>query len=211
LIFSRLIVTETLQGSPEERMAIDEHEAVVRLQRGDISGLETLVRAYHARAVRCALLVVHDHALALDVTQAAFVRAYERIGQLDVQRSFGPWFLKSVLRDAVKAATRRGRSVSLDATRQDETSSTDVVDGEAGPEQLWEQRETAEAVLAALAQLTPAERAAVVQRYYLGLSEAEMATASGSPRGTVKWRLHAAREKLRGLLQPLDPDREMLR
>jgi RNA polymerase sigma-70 factor (ECF subfamily) len=192
-------------------MPIDEYEAVLRLQRGDISGLETLVRAYHARAVRCAVLVVHDPALALDVTQAAFVRAYERIDQLDARRSFGPWFLKSVLRDAVKAATRRERTVPLGSTRGDEYVATDFADADAGPEQIWEQRETAETVLKALAQLPPAERAAVVQRYYLGLSEAEMATASGSPRGTVKWRLHVAREKLRGLLQPLDPDKEMLR
>src|SRR5437773_5900858 len=53
-------------------MPTGEHEAIVRLQRGDISGLEMLVHAYQARAVRCAFLVVQDHALALDVAQAAF-------------------------------------------------------------------------------------------------------------------------------------------
>jgi RNA polymerase sigma-70 factor, ECF subfamily len=191
-------------------MPIEEQEAVLRLKGGDIGGLEPLVRAYHAHAVRCALLVVQDQALALDVTQAAFVKAYEHIDQFDAQRSFGPWFLKSVLRDAMKAATRRERTSPLEAPADDELSQLDVPDIQPGPDTLWEQREMAQTVLAALAKLPPAERAAIVQRYYLELSEAEMAKASGSPKGTVKWRLHTARQKLRALLNPLDPHSEML-
>src|SRR5438105_11949380 len=123
-------------------MPIDEQAAVLRLRRGDIGGLETLVHAYHARAVRCALLVVHDQALALDVAQAAFVKAYERIHQFDVSRPFGPWFLKSVLRDAIKAADQRERTASLESHENGTTVTPDVPDGQAGPEALWEQRET---------------------------------------------------------------------
>ncbi len=191
-------------------MPIDEHEAVLRLQRGDINGLETLVRAYQTRAVRCAFLVIQDHAMALDVAQAAFVKAYERIGGFDAGRPFGPWFLKSVLRDAIKAATTRARTTPLEPLLDGESGRVDLPDTDLGPEQLWEQRELAQAVLIALSDLPVAERAAIVQRYYLGLSEAEMAQASGSPRGTIKRRLHTARGKLRTLLQPLDPNSEMV-
>jgi RNA polymerase sigma-70 factor (ECF subfamily) len=190
-------------------MPIDEHDAILRLQRGDIGGLEVLVRTYQDRAVRCAFLIIQDHALALDVAQAAFVRAYERIDQFDARRPFGPWFLKSVLRDAIKAATARARISPLPSLLEEAGGPGEVPDAQPGPEQLWEQREIAATVLAALAELPPAERAAIVQRYYLGLSEAEMAAASGSPRGTVKSRLHAARRKLRPLLQPLDPHSEI--
>jgi RNA polymerase sigma-70 factor (ECF subfamily) len=191
-------------------MPIEEHEAVLRLQRGDIGGLEVLVHAYQARAIRCAFLVVQDHALALDVAQAAFVKAYEHIDGFDARRSFGPWFLKSVLHDAIKAATRRERTTPLDTIPHVEDGHLDVPDPQLGPEQLWEQREIAQTVFTALAKLPPHERAAIVQRYYLGLSEAEMAEASGSPKGTVKRRLHTARGKLRHLLQPLDPHSEMV-
>jgi len=186
-----------------------EAEAVLRLRRGDIGGLETLVRSYHARAVRCAFLVVHDQALALDVTQAAFVKAYERIDQFDVARAFGPWFLKSVLRDAIKAANQRQRTARLEAGPEG-SGAVDAADPAPGPEELWEQHEVAETVLAALAELPPAERAAIVQRYYLDLSETEMAEVSHAPRGTVKWRLHAARGKLRPRLRTLDPGSEVL-
>ena len=190
---------------------MDEQEAVARLQRGDIGGLEPLVRAYHARAVRCAYLVVQDQAAALDLTQAAFVHACERIARFDASRPFGPWFFKMVLRDALKAATRQERFAPLDILSDNgDAGAGGLTDPQPGPEELWEQRELAQSVVAALAELTPVERAAIVQRYYLGLSEAEMAAAAGSPRGTIKWRLHAARERLRALLQPLNRDSEVL-
>ena len=78
-----------------------------------------------------------------------------------------------------------------------------MADGRPDPETLWERAETAAEVWAALQQLTPRQRAAVVARYYLGLSEAEMAEALECPPSTVKWRLHAARNRLRLLLRPL--------
>jgi RNA polymerase sigma-70 factor (ECF subfamily) len=68
---------------------------------------------------------------------------------------------------------------------------------------MWEQAETAEEVWAALGWLTPEHRAAIVLRYYLGLSQAEMTRALGCAPSTVKWRLHAARARVRLLLTPL--------
>lgn len=56
---------------------MDEREAIQRLKGGDISGLEALVHAHQVRAVRAAYLVTRDLAVAQDVVQAAFVRAYE--------------------------------------------------------------------------------------------------------------------------------------
>ena len=93
---------------------MDDTEAIARLRRGDIGGLEWLVRRYQVQALRTAYLIVRDHALAEDLVQTAFVRAYERIGQFDPARPFAPWFLRSVANDALKAAQRRERSVPLD-------------------------------------------------------------------------------------------------
>ncbi len=186
---------------------MEEQEAIARLKRGDVGGLEALVRQYQARAVRTAYLVTRDRALAEDIVQAAFLRAYERIGQFDAGRPFGPWFLRSVVNDAVKTATRRKRQVSLEAGYAgEETSLANLLaDPNPGPADLVEAAETRQAVWAALGKLPPAQRAAIVQRYYLGLSEAEMAGELACPPGTVKWRLHAARKRLRTLLRPLWP------
>jgi RNA polymerase sigma-70 factor (ECF subfamily) len=184
---------------------MEEQEAIARLKRGDIGGLEALVRKYQVQALRTAYLITRDRALAEDIVQAAFLRAYERIGQFDAGRSFGPWFLRSVVNDAVKAAARRERQISLEASRGGEGASLAdlLADPSPGPDDLMEAAELRQAVWAALGKLPPAQRAAIVLRYYLGLSEAEMADELACPPGTVKWRLHAARKRLRTLLRPL--------
>jgi RNA polymerase sigma-70 factor (ECF subfamily) len=179
-----------MTGPPEEQQA-EEQQAIDRLRRGDILGLETLVRLHQTRAVRTAYLVTRERALAEDIVQAAFLRAFERIHQLDPRRDFRPWFLTSVLHDAIKAARRSSRSVPLEP---------DVVEHaavEPGPEALWENCETADEVWAALGRLSPEQRAAVVARYFLEMSEIEMSRALACPPSTVKWRLHAARARLR--------------
>jgi RNA polymerase sigma-70 factor, ECF subfamily len=179
---------------------MNEQQAVARLRRGDISGLEVLVRTYQVRAVRAATLITHDRALAEDIVQAAFIRAYERIEQFDPARPFGPWFLRCVVNDAVKIITRRKLHTSLDDPAPGEEDT--LADSAPGPDALLEQAETEQAVWAALGQLPAEQRAAVVLRYYLDLSEAEIADDQACPPGTVKWRLHAARDRLRRLLGP---------
>ena len=77
-----------------------------------------------------------------------------------------------------------------------------LVDPGTSPQGLAEEAEERRRVWAALEKLPPAQRATVVQRYYLGLNEAEMAGMGGSPVGTIKWRLHAARMSLSKLLRP---------
>jgi RNA polymerase sigma-70 factor (ECF subfamily) len=182
---------------------MEEADAIQRLKRGDIGGLEILVKRYQVLASRTAFLVVRDQALTQDLVQAAFVRAYERIGGFDGTRPFGPWFLRLVLNDAVKAAMRRSREVHLADQTEDLVPSK-----EDGPERAAEHAETADEVWAALGRLTPTHRAAVVQRYYLGLTEAEIAAELGCPQTTIKARLHAARERLRSLLRPAPHDLE---
>lgn len=177
---------------------MEESEAIARLKAGDIGGLEPLVRAYQGRAIRAAFLICHDRAQAEDIVQAAFVRAYERIGQFDAGRAFGPWFLRSVVNDALKAAARQGRTVPLDA--DEDGGSAEPPDPALTPEEQLDAAETSAAIGAALARLPPEQRAAIVLRYYLGLSESEMTAWLRTPPGTVKWRLHTARRRLRTLL-----------
>jgi RNA polymerase sigma-70 factor (ECF subfamily) len=178
---------------------MDEADAIRRLRAGDIAGLEVLVHRYQVRAVRAAYLVVRERALAQDLVQSAFLRAFERIDGFDVTRPFGPWFLRLVLNDALKAVARRGREVHLGDAADRLAQSADPAPE---PDRAWEHAETADQIWVALGLLTPVQRAAVVQRYYLDLTEAEMASVLGCPQSTVKSRLHAARERLRSLLHP---------
>ena len=179
---------------------MDERRAIERLKRGDIGGLETLVNGHQIRAVRTAYLILRDRALVEDVVQSAFVRAYEKIAGFDESRPFGPWFMKVVINDAVKAATRRERMARFD--HGDEDPIVRLTDSGRSPQDFVEEAEERRRVWAAMEKLPPAQRAAVVQRYYLGMSEAEMAHSESSPPGTIKWRLHAARKRLAKLLGP---------
>ena len=177
-----------------------EQASIARLKAGDIGGLAALVDAYQVQAVRTAYLIVRDRPLAEDITQSAFVRAYERIDQFDAAAPFGPWFLRSVANDAIKAVHRARRNVSLEAAldRDDDTPMPlTLVDRAAGPAALFEQAEDAAAVWAMLERLPPHQRAVIVLRYFVGLSDAEIARAVDAPPATVRWRLFAARNRLR--------------
>ena len=172
-----------------------ESEAVARLKRGDIGGLEELVDLYGVRAVRAAYLVCHDRPLAEEIAQAAFLKVYERIEQYDAGRPFAPWFLRSVVNDARKAAVLRERTLPLDGHGDWEEATSDT-----NLEELALASETSEAIGETLGRLTPGQRSAIVLRYYLDLSESEMAERLAVPLGTVKSRLHSARQRLRRLL-----------
>jgi RNA polymerase sigma-70 factor (ECF subfamily) len=179
---------------------VEERKAIERLKRGDIGGLEALVRRHQVEAIRAAYLIVRDRALAEDVVQGAFLRAYERIGRFDADRPFKPWFMKVVANDALKAASKCERAISFEEKEGDLAAL--MADHETGPQGLVEEAEEQCRVWEAMEKLPPAQRAAVVERYYLGMSEAEMSEGEGVPPGTIKWRLHTARKGLSKILRP---------
>ena len=191
-------------GGRREDGREEEREAVDRMKAGDPGGLELLVRRHQGRAVRTAHLIVGERALAEDVVQDAFVRAYERIGTFDAGRPFGPWFMRLVVNGSVDAASGGRRRASREAPLKaaDAGGAAGPADPGPDPHELAERADLRERVLAALDGLPPAQRAAIVQRYYLGMSESEMAEGGSSPLGTIKWRLHSARKKLAGILRP---------
>ena len=186
---------------------MDERGAIERLRGGDIEGLATLVTRYQTEATRIAQLITRDRALAEDVVQNAFVRVYDRIAQFDVERPFAPWFFRIVSNDAIKAAQHASRHVPLSVN----DAFDQLPDAAPGPDELLATLEQFDSVTAALAKLAPEQRAAIVLRYYAGLSDREVALRLGSAPGTVRWRLHAARKRLRLLLHdpaPVNPHEE---
>jgi RNA polymerase sigma-70 factor (ECF subfamily) len=178
-----------------------EQRALARLRERDIGGLEFLVRRYQVQAVRTAYLITRDRGLAEEVVQSAFLRAYERIEQFDDRRPFRPWFFRIVLNDALKVAAKAKRHVSSDVDGEAAWAMVEsLVDGGPSPEIAAELSELRQTVRGALEKLSPAQRVAVVAKYYLGLTDAEIALRTGRAPGTVKWLLHAARGRLRTLL-----------
>lgn len=180
-----------------------ETEAIRQVQAGEISGLHALVEKYQLQALRTAVLITHDLPLAEEVVQSAFLRFYERAHHFDPRRPFAPYFLRIVVNAAIKAARRRDRNRSLDQPSGNGTVPFYELlpDPRPGPDAQVSARILREEVWAALGRLSPRQRAAVVQRYYLEMSETEMAEEMGIAPGTVKWHLHQARERLRQVLE----------
>jgi RNA polymerase sigma-70 factor (ECF subfamily) len=178
---------------------MDEQQAIQQLKCGDISGLEILVNKYQVRAVRTAYLITRDVALAEDVVQDAFLQAYRSIRHFDQGRPFGPWFLRSVVNAAVKTAQKAARQAPASPASDDSTLE-DLLTTSVSVEEQVETAEFQSRVWAAMESLTPRQRAAIVQRYFLDMSEKEIAAELDAAPGTVKWLLHVARERLRSLL-----------
>lgn len=172
-----------------------EAEALAHLRKGDIAGLEALVRLYGEKALKAAFLICHDYALAEDVVQSSFIQAYERIHQLDPARPFRPWFLRSVVNATLMKVTR-----SHEVPMKVADGSEEQADNSPTPEEIVQRAETREELWAALRALSPKQRSAIIMRYYLGLSDDEIAETVAAPAGTVRRRLHDARQRLRRIL-----------
>ncbi len=176
---------------------MNDMEAIRRLKRGDIGGLEYFVARYQVKATRAAFLIVQDKAVAEDVVQETFIRIFQKSGQFDEERAFEPYFMRSVINAALNACRNDRRFVSIEASME---VVEDLISEATSVESSVEYAELKNEVREALKQLRPRERAAIVQRYYLEMSEKEMALTLDAAPGTVKWLLNTARNRLRDLL-----------
>jgi len=178
---------------------MDEKQAIQQLKNSDISGLEFLVARHQVKAVRTAYLITRDVGLAEDIVQDSFLQAYRSIRGFDTSRPFEPWFLRSVVHAAVKMMQRSARQVQV-GDEADEAVLAELAARVKSVEAQVESIEFQNLIWDAMQKLSPRQRAVIVQRYFLEMSEKEMAEEAGTANGTVKWLLNAARERLRGLL-----------
>lgn len=174
-------------------MTDTEHAAIGALRRGDVGGLEALVRLHQLRALRLAYSITGDRPAAEDVVANAFLTVYDRIQQFDQRRPFAPWFSRIVVNDALKVLRRWRSPITGGAP----TWLDELTDPAPGPEEQAELHELQRTLLTAVAALSPPQRAALVLRYSAGMCEAEIAEITSSPLGTVKSRLRAAEQQLR--------------
>ena len=178
-------------GSAVGSRPLEDSELVERARHGDVAAYETLVRRYQGLAVRAAYTVV-GRAEAEDATQEAFVKAYRALPRFRPGAPFRPWLLRIVTNEARNRlrSSKRREALALRAA---------VVSGDAAPspEAAAESLEDRRHLLECVERLPQLDREIVAYRYFLGLSEAEMAESLGIPAGTVKSRLSRAMTRLR--------------
>jgi RNA polymerase sigma-70 factor (ECF subfamily) len=186
---------ESVEGRP-----LDEQELVEQARGGDARAYEVLVRRYQDLAFRTAW-VIAGGADAEDAAQEGFVKAWYALPRFRAGSPFRPWLLAIVANEA-RNRRRSGR-------RQDDLAlrvAEDRPSGDAAPspEAAALATEQRRLLLAAVGRLGENDRQAITCRYFLELSEAEMAAALGCRPGTVKSRLSRALERLRAVLAEQD-------
>jgi RNA polymerase sigma factor (sigma-70 family) len=177
-----------------------ETDLVVRAKRGDADAYESLLRMHEHVAYRTAYAIVGSAADAEDVTQEAFVKAYNALARFRTGSPFRPWLLRIVANEARNRRRTLGRRAHLLNRAAEETASDDPA---RSPEAELVDRERRDELLAAIERLKDEERVAIVARYFIGLTDDETAAALGVRRGAVKMRVHRALKRLR---EELDVD-----
>jgi RNA polymerase sigma-70 factor (ECF subfamily) len=184
---------------------MNEIEAIAQLKRGDVRGLEVLVRKHQLDAVRIANSITKDLSLAQEIVQEAFLRVYRCIDQYDDARPFRAWLLRIIVNDAIKLMTHQNRFISFEGMGETDNSDIGNILSESSlwfeQEEFTSAHENAAALHQILNNLSPKHRAVLELKYYLDMSEEEIAMTIDIPVGTVKSRLHVAKLELRSLLE----------
>lgn len=172
----------------------DEARLVARTLAGDRAAFGTLVERYAAQARRVARAVLGDPDDADDAAQDGLLSALVKLAQYDPRRPFGPWLMRIV----ANAATDRRRRRTVRWTEQLDPG---LAGGGPRPDADAERAALGERLRAALKQLTPRRRMAVVLFDVEGYAHGEIAEILGIPEGTVRSEVFHARRQLRALLQ----------
>jgi RNA polymerase sigma-70 factor (ECF subfamily) len=181
-------------------MSRDEERALIlRCQGGEGAAYGPVVRAYEGRIFRMVRALTGDDEEARDLTQDAFVKAWQQLHRFDPDRPFLPWLTVIARNLALEALrTRRRRRRWLIAQPRDREL-PEAVSGD-NPGERAELAERMQRLQEALDRLPPPMRESVVLKDVLGLAYDEVAGLQGVPRGTVASRVFHARRLLAGWL-----------
>jgi RNA polymerase sigma-70 factor (ECF subfamily) len=172
-------------------------ELIERAASGDRDAFDRLIRPRLDRLYRMAVAITRSEADARDATQDACVLAWRELPRLRDREKFDAWLSQIVVNAARGVVRRTGRArireLSIDAD--------DGADGKRsyGEPSVAAETDTfadSEAIQRAFARLDGTTRALLALHYVEGTPLREIARATGSPVGTVKWRLSNARRAL---------------
>lgn len=158
---------------------------IERARRGERAALGELFDRHFAAAWRLAYGITHRRAMADDIAQDAFERAFAALSRFDAERPFAPWLHRIVVNRSLDLLRSERRLVGLDSG----PGAAEPDDPGAGDRALLE----------AIAGLPPQRRTVLLLRYGLAYTPAQIAELLELPEGTVHSRLGRALEQLRAV------------
>lgn len=182
-----------MEGRPAE-----DDQLVERARQGDVGAYEELIKRYQHLALRVAYLITRDQGEAEDATQEAFIKAYRALGRFRAGSPFRPWMLTIVSNEARNRRSSSSRRAALVVRAERDRPSGDAAPS---PEAAALDHEQRAEVLRAIDSLDEKDRLVLAYRYFLDMSEADMAAALRVARGTVKSRLYRAQARLKERLE----------
>jgi RNA polymerase sigma-70 factor (ECF subfamily) len=173
-----------------------------RVAQRDDGAFDLLVGRYQQRAYRLAWSILRDGEEARDLSQEAFLRLYEAAGSFRGTARFSTWFYRILVNMCLDARRRRRWwHVPAAAVEREDGTVESVVEQHPGPSDdpvdgLAREQMTAQ-LWAAVEQLSPQQRAAVVLQVQEELPTPEIAAVLKCSEATVRVHLHRALQALR--------------
>lgn len=175
-----------------------DRELFDRAKSGDAGAFGQIVRRYQPRIHRLAMHLVRNHAEAEDVAQDTFIRAYRALARFDGRSEPYTWLYRIAVNLSLNALrSRKSRRTTseaddprLEALMVDKPSSVDLPSDAA-------QRQLYKALAQGIDELSDTLRTTLVLVCIDGRSHEEASVILGAPEGTIAWRVHEARRKLR--------------
>ena len=185
-------------------MSWDEIFALIaRAQAGDRQAFGELVERFHPAVYAVALARLRDPNEATELTQEVFIHAMQKIAQLRDPHCFIGWLRQITVRMAINRVTRKapGQGAEPEFLQN-------APDVEAGPLDNLIKSENRTAIWDGLERLKPLDRDTLVAFYINGRSLKQMSSEFETPVGTIKRRLHVARNRLKNAMENATPRRQ---
>ena len=169
-----------------------EERIIKDCQQGNREAFRLLFEAYKDRVFSIAVYSFHgDQTVAGDITQQIFLKLMTSIGQFRGESEFSTWLHRLVVNTCIDEQRRRKRFFGFR-----EAAVTNTTGERNPPERRFERKELADSVQAAISELKPNFRIAVLLKYVEGLSYEEIARVLGCSKGTVASRLNRGHKEL---------------
>ncbi len=178
---------------------MEDRQLIADCLKGQIEAYSELVRRYQDRLYNAVFRFLNDAEDAQDVTQEAFVSAWQALSRFKGNAKFFTWIYRIAINHAIDLKRKRKVSRGLEVRLSDELQP--VAAGAAPPEEAVERREEAEKLRKALNLLSAEHRMVLILKDIDGMKYEEMADTLEVPIGTIRSRLHRARLELRVILE----------
>jgi RNA polymerase sigma-70 factor (ECF subfamily) len=177
---------------------------IERCKSGDQTAYALLVRKYQNSVFNLCRKMVRNPEEARDLSQEAFVKTFATLDRFNPVYAFSSWLYKitaNLCIDHIRKQRMKMLSIDEPVDGDEGSIGRDLQDPGQRPDEVSERSEMRVMIRDAVAKLPPHYREILILRHEQQLSYEEIAARLSIPLGTVKARIHRAREQLKGILR----------